>query len=374
MKVPKKVALALGLFLLAACGGLGGGGGQGGMSQEEFSQAWDRYTQTQQQVVQQLIQDPAFQAFQAFLGNPMGALSVGSLSLVPSGGAFPGLFPLLNPRPLNHPSGNELPRGGRDYTDPNNPRTYTPSYPYDLGLKWTAPDHVVAELLVDWDKNSTATLWPHDPTGRSREAPQAAQAHMTLGNAGVGHADFGATWYNCSTTRTYILEPTRLTFSGYLGQTARLSWEASYRLTEGDQHQIQAGLDLSLSTQGTNPTFRLSLELTLNGQLTRGPNCFPQSFQPQGGFFTLTSQAGSEKMVFQLQVTRVQWTDGRPTRVDLNGYVDYNGRRAVSFSGYLDEGDLDGTDPCPGENVILTFRDGTVTLRAWLQNHGACRP
>ncbi|WP_337845235.1 hypothetical protein [Thermus sp.] len=239
-------------------------------------------------------------------------------------------------------------------------------------MKWTALGHV-AELRVDWDKSGTATLWPHDPTGQSREAPQAAQAHMTLGDAEVGHADFGATWYNCSTTSTYILQPTQLTFSGYLGQTAQLNWDASYQLTEGAQDQIQAGLDLS--TQGTNPTSHRSLKLTLNGQLTRGANCFSQSFQPQSGSFTLTSRAGSESMVFQLQVTRVQWNpDGRPIRVDLNGYVDHNDRRAVSFSGYLDEGDLNRTNPCPGENVILTFRDGTVTLRAWLQNQGACRP
>ncbi len=365
----QRFGLALGLALLAACGGPSGGGNQGGMSQEEFDQAWDGHAQTQQQVIQQLVQDPAFQAF---LGNPLGALSLEPLSLAPSGGTLPGFFPLLNLRPLNHPSDNELPRGGLDYTDPNNPSTYVPSPPYDLGLKWTASDSV-AELLVDWDKNGTATLWPHDQSGQSWEAPQAAQAHMTLDNSEVGHADFGATWYNCSATSTYILEPTQLAFSGYLGQTARLNWDASYQLTEGAQDRIQAGLDLS--TQGTNPTSSLSLELTLNGQLTRGANCFTQSFQPQSGSFTLTSEAGSESMVFHITVTGIQWgTSGEPVRVDLNGYVDHNDQRAVSFSGYLDEEDLNGTDPCPGEDVTLTFRDGSVTLEAWLRDQGACQP
>lgn len=369
MKV-QKVWLALGLALFAACGGPGGGGNQGGMSQQEFGQALDEHTQTQQQVVQQLIQDPAFQAF---LGNPMDGLSLESLALAPFGGTLPGFFPFPGLRPLNHPSENHaLPRGGWDYTaDPNNPTPYDPRSPYDLGVKWTASGQV-AELLVDWD-NGRATLWPHDQSGQSWEAPQAAQAHMTLGDDEVGHADFEATWYNCSAASTYILEPTRLAFSGYLGQTAQLNWDASYQLTEGAQDRIQAALDLS--TQGTNPTSGLSLELTLNGQLTRGANCFTQSFQPQSGSFTLTSQVGSENMVFQLQVTNVQWNpDGRPIRVDLNGYVDHNNQRAVSFSGYLDEEDLNGTDPCPGEDVTLTFRDGSVSLEAWLQDQGACRP
>ncbi|BCP67037.1 hypothetical protein TthHB5018_19710 [Thermus thermophilus] len=311
-----------------------------GAGQNEFSNNLNQHSQELYQAFQQLSNDPAFQAL----------LQIGML-------------------PMSHPtSGNELPRGGYDYTDPNNPEEYPPAPPYDLGFKWMA-NNQLAELLVDWD-NGKATVWAHDQQGQSLEVPQASQAEMTLDDTQVANADFSATWYSCA--GTYIQEPTNLAFTGWIGQTAKLNWNFSYALTEGSTDTITS--ELSLSTTGTNPTASVSYQLTLSGNLARGADCFTEGFDFQSGSFTFTSSAGSDSFTFHINVTGIQLgQDGRPTRVDLNGYVEENSQRALTFSGYLDQDDLNGQDTCPGENVLLFFRDGALTLEQWLQVNGHCQ-
>lgn len=195
---------------------------------------------------------------------------------------------------------------------------------------------------------------------------------MTLDGTPVENADFGATWYYCNTSNTHILEPTNLAFTGSIGQTAKLNWNFSYALTEGSTDTITS--ELSLSTTGTNPTASVSYQLTLSGNLARGADCFTEGFDVQSGSFTFTSSAGSDSFTFHINVTGIQLgQDGRPTRVDLNGYVEENSQRALTFSGYLDQDDLNGQDTCPGENVLLFFRDGALTLEQWLQVNGHCQ-
>ncbi|WP_460171769.1 hypothetical protein [Thermus sp. FJN-A] len=354
-----------------------------GTSQSEFSNNLSLHYQKLSQVIQQLRNDPAFQAlFQSPGGPGMGGLSVQGLSpqgpLIftpqgPLGSIHQGPLGFLRPLgllPLNHPSGNELPRGGMDYTDPSNPQPYTPQSPYDLGLKWRSNSQV-AELLVDWDKNGAQTVWAHDRGGGSHEVPRASQAKMTLGGDQVANADFSASWYNCQATSTPILEPTNLTFTGSLGQTAKLNWDFSYALTEGSTDSIAIGL--TLSTTGANPAASVSYQLTLNGDLTRGADCFTERFNVQGGSFTFTSRAGENSFTFHINVTRIVFDqNGNPTRVDLNGYVDENNQRALTFLGYLDQDDLNGQDTCPGENLLLSFRDSSMTLEQWLRMNNYC--
>ncbi|SDF41315.1 hypothetical protein SAMN04488243_1512 [Thermus arciformis] len=339
-----------------------------GAGQNEFSNSLNQHFQASGQALQQLLNDPAFQAL---LQNP-GGLGTGGLSVQGFSPEGPlGFLRPLGVLPMNHPtSGNELLRGGYDYTNPNNPLQYTPASPYDLGFKWTANSQE-AELLVNWD-NGKATIWAHDQGGESLEVPQASQAKMTLGGSQVANADFSADWYYCNANNTHIFEPTNLAFTGSIGQTAKLNWNFSYALTEGSTDTIAS--ELSLSTTGTNPKASISYQLTLNGDLTRGTDCFTEGFDVQSGSFTFTSSAGSDSFTFHINVTGIQLDqNGNPTRVDLSGYVEENGQRALTFSGYLDQDDLNGQDTCPGENVLLSFRDGALTAEQWLQANGYCR-
>jgi hypothetical protein len=341
--------------------------GSSGLSQQEFNQAWNNHTQAQQQALNQLSNDPAFRAL--VQGPPLGGMGgISPQGLGPQGPL--GLLKPLSLIPLQDE--NNLPRGGYDYTDPQNPQTYTPTSPYDLGLKWRAGNQT-AELLVDWDKNGTPTIQAQNRSGQSYETPRKSGANYTLGSQPVGQADFDASWYFCQSRNAYIQEPTNLRFNGSLGQSARLNWDFSYQVTEGAQDTLQSSL--TVSTSGTNPTSSVSYQLTLNGDLTRGSDCFMQGFTLQSGSFTFTLQADQDSFAFQINVTQIRWgQNGQPTRVDLNGYVEENNRRALTFSGYLDADDLSGQDTCPGENVTLTFADGSTTLEAWLRSQGYCQP
>jgi hypothetical protein len=59
----------------------------------------------------------------------------------------------------------------------------------------------------------------------------------------------------------------------------------------------------------------------------------------------------------------MQDEDGVPRSAQVVGHTDINEERTVDFAGRLDDENEDGV---PGDNVLLTFADGTTTLEAFL--------
>jgi hypothetical protein len=59
----------------------------------------------------------------------------------------------------------------------------------------------------------------------------------------------------------------------------------------------------------------------------------------------------------------MQDEDGVPQSAQVEGHVDIGEERTVDFVGRLDDENEDGV---PGENMLLTFADGTTTLEVFL--------
>ena len=345
--------LVLGL-LLGACNQQAGN--QPNYTENAFDQAWSTVKTDLKTSFKDLATDPALQAIFQIPpdAQPLALAALNALNPLD----------VLRPEGLVPLSTHDLPRGGKDYTT-NPPSDLALPSSYDFGVKWQANTHT-AELLVDWDAGKD-TVYAHDPNDESYELPQAAHAALTVDENPAGSADFSATWHTCN--GGYITEPDALRFTGELGVNKKLNWNLSYSLTEGSTDRLHLGLELA--TVNTDPEARITADLSLDGTVTRGDDCFIESARFNRGSLTYTTQVGNERVEFRVNVTNVESDqNGHINRVDLNGYVRHNGQTAVTFSGYID--DADTNDGCPGEHVTLTFKDSTTTLENWLKAHGYC--
>jgi len=332
------------------------------LTEEDTQSAWKAYQGEIESIADEIQQDPIAQELLQFANSPSLSLSVSPLQALSfSLNKLEGLFPLAV---------RELPRGGFDYTDPDNPGEFTPASPYDLELKWSASaGGKVFDLAVDWDKEGNRTVFAKTTTGDDQELPRRAYAELTYGTDTVGEADFSASWYECA-SNAYIAEPQNLDLSLWTGAESKLSFDLRYRLDESGEKDTQSlAFEVQVQTK-SGKTGSLKVEFNQKGTVERDSNCFFVRSKAEELRFYFESRVPSKSVAFELDAKDIQThPDGSLKSAYVSGYGKVDGRVAFTFEGLLD--DLD-SGSCPGKNVSLYFTDGKTTLATWLAEQGYC--
>ena len=301
---------------------------------------------------------------------PFPAMGGFSLDMLMSG--------LLEPRsaakllaPQAH-SDSDLPRGTYEYDAATG--DWVPVASGDtLVLRWSYEDFGgsthEAELVVDWDVASD-TLVVSDGFGGTAEVPTDMNASLTVDGNEVASLDLSADWYEDAACAGPILEPSSLSLSGYVGDdSARLELDLGFSI--GDDTISTQG-QVTASAGADSATF--DWDLSVNGAMTRDDNCFLANFDLESGsvaFGISATVAGeTDSLEFAVDFSNIVMDEfGAVTSVELsNGVITLNGLAAVTFEGTLDDQNGNGV---PGENVTLSFADGTtMTLEAFLLSSG----
>ncbi|WP_457637897.1 hypothetical protein [Oceanithermus sp.] len=355
------------VLILAACGGLNT---TPQATQEDFDKSVTTYQSDVTNVASGVQQDLALLALTQLPPGAPGIpsptdfiASIGSLSVNEPLTLVKGVTSLIDVV-------EQLPYG--EYTYDNGAWTENISYPGDdLILHWTFDDYNgtshTATLTFNWNYGDS-TKTAYDPSGAQTEVPQDAMITLDVDGNTVGYLEFKAGWYYCDDIDSYILEPTHLSVQGGLGASNEISYDVNLEVKDNSVSttgKIEAKTDFDSAKLGWN--------LSANGTMTRGEDCFVEDFNVTGGHANVmtsaTTNGKTESMEFNTDYS-VNLTDtGEPDSVKLsNGYVKLNGTVAVTFAGTLD----DSNNNCvPGENVTLTFADGKTTLEKYLMDQGA---
>ncbi len=328
------------------------------LTEEETQTSWQTFSNEASSLAQGIKQDPVIQTI-------LGTLGLSSLDTSP----LQALTATLNKQNLGDIfplAVQELPRGGYDYTDPENPRNFTPQSPFDFQLKQIQNGHTF-DLAVDWDKDGAHTIRAKTPNGDWLEVPQKAQAELKLDSQQAGEATLAASWYQCGDA--YTFEPKKLDLDAWAGQNARLALRAKYNLSQSGGKETQNfETSLNAKTQdGKEGT--VSVKFSITEAVQRDSQCFPVQATPEQITFEFEGRVPSKRVAFHLDARNIQTTsEGAFQSASVSGYGKVDGRVAFTFSGQLD--DLD--QPCPGAHVNLTFADRQTTLAAWMQAQGMC--
>lgn len=307
-----------------------------------------------------------------------------ALSLMPPFPAMGGfsldmlMADLLEPRsaakllaPQAH-SDSDLPRGTYEYDAATG--DWVPVAGGDtLVLRWSYENFEPstthqAELAVDWDVAS-ATEVVDDGFGSMIEVPTDMSASLSVDGDEVAAFALAADWYESDTCGP-ILEPSSLSLSGYVGDdSARLELDLGFSI--GDDTISTQGQVIA-SAGADSATF--DWDLSMNGAVTRDGNCFLANFDLESGslaFGISATVAGeTDSLEFAVDFSNIVMDEfGAVTSVELsNGVITLNGLAAVTFEGTLNDQNGNGV---PGENVTLSFADGTtMTLEAFLLSSG----
>ena len=358
--------LAAGILLIAGCNQ---SGPAPGYTSSEFNTAWSTLSQTLSTVQASAAGDPAVRGAMeslAYLGNP----AVGPGSLTPNKVAGATAL-MLNPANLVPQAVEELPRGGYDYTDPENFTTFTPTPPYDLAVKWTTSTGATGLVQVDWE-DGKPTIYVTNKNNDQVERPQKARGEVLIDGTEVASGRLSTTWTTCESDSDYIDEPRTLD----LGITVNGS-QTSLGYTLAFDHAKDDRLTLNYTNSVTAPagSARVGLELAATGTTQRDDRCYTVNFDAKTVTLTARIQASSastnESHSAELSVTlsnAVFDSQRNLTRADVHGYVKMDEAVAVTFDGTLD----DLNQPCPGAHVTLHFADGDTTLQEWLTATGWC--
>jgi hypothetical protein len=163
-------------------------------------------------------------------------------------------------------------------------------------------------------------------------------------------------------------EPTSLSVQGAFGQDTAVALEGDFAVT------TQNGLDTAISSllltaEAGRDSASFDWTWDVSGIIARDAHCFPVGAESiVGGKLNLglRSLIDNEESSFgfvSVVSDVMQDEDGVPRSAQVVGHTDINEERTVDFAGRLDDENEDGV---PGDNVLLTFADGTTTLEAFL--------
>ncbi len=163
-------------------------------------------------------------------------------------------------------------------------------------------------------------------------------------------------------------EPTNLSIEGVFGQGTAVALEADFTVTTEDGLDTAAS-SLSLTAQAGHDRASFDWSWGVSGVIARDTHCFPVGAESIAGGklnLDLRSLIDNEASSFSFAsvVSHVmQDEDGVPQSAQVTSHAGINLERAVDFAGRLDDENEDGVH---GENVLLTFADGTTILEAFL--------
>ena len=352
------------LLLLSACGGTGAkptNGTTPEMTRGQFNQAVGSLGVNLSGVADALQSDAGVQAIAAF---PSGGLFGGDVSPVP---APPPLPPLADPTglvgQLETPADNTLVRGIYVY-DAEAGAWALVGDSQNLVLQWDFLDSSgatsAAELTVNWGAETQEA----SSFDGSVEVPTEVTVTLQVDGVAAGTLDVTFAWYDAACGR--ILEPTSITVNGYIGSAGRLTFDnLSLGLFDRDSADTLVTSGTVSATAGEDSA-ELSWNISANGEVQRGEDCYAEDFEVDEATFradvSATSANDSRSLGLGLKMNDIV---SEPASARLSeGVVEVDGTTAVTFAGTLD--DANGNE-VPGENVTLNFVDGeTVTLEAFL--------
>ena len=360
------LVLAL-LFALAGCGRQS----QPQLKQADFDQSFSGFTEDVGAVANEVGKDPALQAVKSLsrIGAP-GPFSSTALTLMqlsqPSLTSSADVSSLI--RRITPLSGGTLPYGRWVYNETSGSWDQDSSYTGDdLVLVWNFKDASNeshgAQLTTDWNYQGHDTVDATAKDGSIVELPTDAYVSLEVDGSEAGHVRGQFTWYSgsCGT----IAEPTHVIIDGRFGASDHLDLDGIELQVSATQVVFKGSI--SASAGGDSGSF--SWNLTANGAAVRGSDCFMEEFTTSDGSLNLQSSVTkggqTESSEFNTNFA-VNYSSGEPSSLDLsNGYFKLNGQTAFTFSGTLDDSNHNGI---PGENVTVTFADGSTTLEQLIMN------
>lgn len=269
--------------------------------------------------------------------------------------------------------GTQLPRGIYEYDSATD--TWTLLGPSgDLELRWlTEPAGEDATMLIDWD--ATAPTVVRDlANGDVVELPQGSSAQVSLDGTVVADFDQTATWpvNECG----YLTEPGTFYVSGTAGDadvTLSVDETGVSVTSSGDQlsAQSQGGLELTSAAGRAWLDWTAGLDLSVTRDET---TCEITDGEVESGHVSVDlgveTDADTESVGFatNFDVIPPQAPGESPALGLSGGRLTLNGRLAVTWAGVLDDSNGNGV---PGENLTLTFADGSMSLEEFLRDHFA---
>jgi hypothetical protein len=229
-------------------------------------------------------------------------------------------------------------------------------------------------VQVNWDKYKPTTEVTDGSV--TYEMPTGLQIRSFTDGPKSGYIDIYADWYE-STCGTTLLEPSNIAIKGEFGYsgTINVDFEINVKKSAGSSNLVAAsntGGDFTVKSDGYvrvnvdkgEDSGKVSWNNVFYGKETRNSNCTLNlaALEITGGEidFTAKFKIDGKSDTLQLRFTfgSISFSTDGFVSVDLDGKVKINGETVVLF-----EGTLDAT----GENLILTFADGQMTLAEFVK-------
>jgi hypothetical protein len=248
----------------------------------------------------------------------------------------------------------------------------------DLILKFPFSnlDGTISEVTIQiiWDEYKP-TIEVTDGTALY-EVPTGLRIRSYTDDKKSGFIDIYADWYK-SDCGTKLLEPSKLSIKGEFGYDGAIAVEFAVNISKvaGGSHLVASNNTgggtkaITIKSDGYvkvavgSDSGKVSWNNVFNGKETRGKNCLLTGLKITDGEldFTATFTISGKTDTFQLRFTfdNVNLDAANPS-VDLDGKIKVNGQIVVLFEGTLD---------ASGQNLILTFADGSLTLAEFIAKY-----
>ena len=270
-------------------------------------------------------------------------------------------------------TGPELPRGVYEY-DPVAVAWDLIEPSDDLELRWEVQGTgEAAVLVVDWDA-SASTVVRTLPGDEEVELPQGASVVLSLEAVVVAAFDQTAAWpvSECG----YLTEPGSFHVSGSVessGTTLTLDETGVSIAGTGADVDVesQGGLELASAAGSAWLDWTLGLALTATRD---DATCAIVDAEVKSGHVSVDlgvqtpTEDASVGFATNFAIHLPETPDDVTTLSLSGGRLTLNGTLAVTWTGVLDDSNSNGV---PGENLLLTFADGTMTLEEFLTEHYA---
>ncbi len=281
-----------------------------------------------------------------------------------------GLLSGFDPNGMPTP-GEQLPRGVYVY-DPVAFEWNKSLDSDDLELNWEvegAGDD--AKLVFDWNANAETVDVELPGGGGTYEVPQGANVLLTLNGSLVADFDQSATWpvNACGT----VTEPGTFYVNGTVDNGgAKLNVTqtgVSFTSTAGGLNAQTQG-DLELTADAGTAWLRWDAGLNVSG--TRDEDCVfvPDDIESGNVSLDVGVQTGSDDASIGFATNFEFLSPTSPSGSSgirlTGGRLTVDGALAVTWTGVLDDA---GGDGVLGENLTLTFSDGTMSLEDFITEH-----
>jgi hypothetical protein len=245
-----------------------------------------------------------------------------------------------------------------------------------LSLNWTY-DGVPTSLTVNWKLESDTAFvvvavdyveGKRDREAQVQEVSTSLNALLMVGGFLAANLTVRAS-YRETSCGYLTYEPTSLSVQGAFGQDTAVALEADFTMTTQNGLDT-ATLSLLLTAEAGRDSASFDWTWDVNGVIARDAHCFPVGAESivggklSLGLHSVIDNEGSSFSFVLVVSDVIQDEDRVPQSAQVTSHAGINLERAVDFAGRLDDENEDGVH---GENVLLTFADGTTTLEAFLR-------